>query len=101
MPGLSTRHSRSPIGSSRPASIPRSGPLATDNALAESTIGLYKTELIKRFGPWRDCEMVEIETLEWVHWFNTERPHESIDDLTPEFVEQFHYDTKNRLAGTG
>ena len=74
---------------------------AYDNALAESTIGLYKTELIKRFGPWRDCEMVEIETLEWVHWFNTERPHESIDDLTPEFVEQFHYDTKNRLVSTG
>ena len=47
---------------------------AYDNALAESTIGLFKTELIKRFGPWRDCESVEIETLEWVHWFNTERP---------------------------
>lgn len=74
---------------------------AYDNALAESTIGLYKTELIKRFGPWRDCESVEIETLEWVHWFNTERPHESIDDFTPAFVEQFHYDTKNRLVSTG
>lgn len=80
--------------------IPRSGPSATD-ALAESTLGLYKTELIKRFGPWRDCEMVEMETLEWVHWFNTERPHESIDDFTPAFVEQFHYDSRNRLFSTG
>ena len=56
---------------------------AYDNALAESQIGLYKTELIRPEGPWRDVDHVEIETLNGSHWFNTERPHESIDDLTP------------------
>jgi putative transposase len=74
---------------------------AYDNALAESQIGLYKTELIRPDGPWRDVEHVELETLDWVHWFNTERPHESIDDLTPVQAEQAHYAARNRLAETG
>ena len=73
---------------------------AYDNALAESQIGLYKSELINR-QPWKDCEHVEIETLDWAHWFNTDRPHESIDDLTPIQVEQFHYTHRTRLAETG
>ena len=63
---------------------------AYDNALAESAIGCYKTELINPEGPWRNAEQVELATLEWVWWFNTERPHESIDDLTPVEAEQFH-----------
>src|SRR5262249_26331316 len=41
-----------------------------DNALAESVIGLYKTEVIRRRGPWRSVEDVEFATLEWVDWFN-------------------------------
>jgi putative transposase len=64
---------------------------AYDNALAESQIGIYKSELIHPYGPWRDLEQVEIETLDWVFWFNNQRPHESIDDLTPVQVEQIHY----------
>jgi putative transposase len=40
-----------------------------DNALAESTIGLYKTELIRRRGPWRNLDDVELATLEWVDWY--------------------------------
>ena len=44
-----------------------------DNALAESIIGLYKTEVIRRRGPWRGPEDVEFATLEWVHWYNTQR----------------------------
>ncbi|WP_020580180.1 integrase core domain-containing protein, partial [Actinopolymorpha alba] len=64
---------------------------AYDNALAESQIGLYKTELIRPDGPWPTLEHVEIATLEWVHWFNTERPHQALDDLTPLQVEQIHY----------
>ena len=44
-----------------------------DNALAESIIGLFKTEVIRRLGPWRDLEAVEFATLEWVDWFNTRR----------------------------
>ena len=45
-----------------------------DNALAESIIGLYKTEVIHRREPWRGPEDVEFTTLEWVHWYNTQRP---------------------------
>jgi len=43
-----------------------------DNALAESVIGLYKTEVIRKCGPWRNLEAVEFATLEWVAWFNDE-----------------------------
>jgi putative transposase len=74
---------------------------AYDNALAESQIGAYKTELIRPDGPWRDVEHVEIETLNWVHWFNHERIHESIDDLTPLEVEAAHYAARNRLIPAG
>lgn len=74
---------------------------AYDNALAESQIGLYKTELIRPEGPWRDVDHVEVETLNWVDWFNNERIHESIDDMTPRAVEEFHYAARNRLRPTG
>ena len=74
---------------------------AYDNALAESQIGAYKTELIRPDGPWRDVEHVELETLRWVHWFNHERTHESVDDLTPIEVEAAHYAARNRLRPTG
>ena len=63
---------------------------AYDNALAESQIGLFKAELIQPESPWRGVEHVEIETLNWVDWFNHERPHEAIDDLTPAAAEQVH-----------
>ncbi len=46
---------------------------ALDNALAETTVGSFKNELIHRQGPWPDVDHVEIETLTWVDWFNTER----------------------------
>jgi putative transposase len=74
---------------------------AYDSALAESQIGAYKTELIRPEGPSRDVEHVEIETLDWVDWFNTERPHESVDDLTPVQAEEVHYAAQNRLLPTG
>jgi putative transposase len=74
---------------------------AYDNALAESQIGLFKTELIRSEGPWRDVEHVEIATLHWVHWFNHERTHESVDDLTPAETEQAYYAARNRLLPTG
>jgi putative transposase len=44
-----------------------------DNALAETIIGLYKTELIRRRGPWKGLDEVEYATLEWVDWFNHRR----------------------------
>jgi putative transposase len=74
---------------------------AYDNALAESQIGLFKAELIHRHGPWRDRDHVEIATLDWVNWFNTERPHESIDDLTPVQVEDLHHRYRAGLAEAG
>ncbi len=74
---------------------------AYDNALAESQIGLYKSELIWPEGPWRDHEHVELETLNYVDWFNNDRPHESIDDLTPRQAEEIHYAARNRLDPTG
>lgn len=64
---------------------------ADDNSLAESQIGLYKSELIHHEGPWRDVDQVEAATASWVLWFTTERTHGSIDDLTPLEVEQLDY----------
>ena len=58
--------------------------------MAESHIGCYKTELIVPDGPWPDLEAVEAATLHWVWWFNHERTHEGIDDLTPVQTEQVH-----------
>ncbi|WP_082784210.1 integrase core domain-containing protein [Microbacterium laevaniformans] len=71
---------------------------AYDNSLAESQIGLYKSELIHHDGPWRDIDQVEAATASWVLWFNTERTHGSIDDLTPLEVEQLDY-ARNEPVG--
>lgn len=62
-----------------------------DNALAESVIGLYKTELIKPRRPWKGFDDLEIATAEWVDWYNHRRPFEYCDDLTPVEAEQAHY----------
>lgn len=56
---------------------------ALDNALMESTIGLYETELIDQRKSWTGRAEVERETASWVHWFNTNRLHSSIGYLTP------------------
>jgi putative transposase len=74
---------------------------AYDNALAESHMGVYKSELIHSYGPWKDRDHLEAATLDWVHWFNTSRPHESIQDLTPIQAEQTHYTHRTRLAEAG
>ncbi len=62
-----------------------------DNALAESVIGLYKTEVIRRLGPWRSIEAVEIATLRWVDWFNKKRLFESIGHMPPIEYEEAYY----------
>ena len=72
-----------------------------DNSLAESQIGLYKSELIHHEGPWRDVDQVEVATASWVQWFNTERTHSSIDDLTPVEAEQHDYAHTEPLERTG
>ena len=63
-----------------------------DNALAESVIGLFKTEVIHRKGPWRHLEAVEFATLHWVDWFNTRRLLEPIGYVPPAEYEARYYD---------
>jgi transposase InsO family protein len=63
-----------------------------DNALAETINGLYKTEVIRARGPWRNMDEVEYATLEWVDWFNNRRLLEPIGDIPPAEFEQAYYD---------
>ena len=69
-----------------------------DNALAESIIGLYKTEVIEHLGPWNSMVPVEIETLGWVDWFNNRRLLEPIGYLPPAEFEELHYERQKGLA---
>jgi putative transposase len=62
-----------------------------DNALAETVIGLFKTEVIHRRGPWRSFESVEFATLEWVDWFNNRRLLEPIGNIPPAEAEAAYY----------
>jgi putative transposase len=71
---------------------------AYDNALAETTIGLFKTELIKPQGPWKTCDQVEIATLEYVDWYNHRRPHSAAADLPPADFETLYTSTEPRLT---
>jgi putative transposase len=65
---------------------------AFDNALAESVIALFKTEVIRRLGPWKSLEAVEFATLEWVDWFNMRRLLEPIGYVPPAEYEARYYE---------
>ena len=69
-----------------------------DNALAESVIGLFKTEVIHRKGPWRGRDPVEYATLEWVHWFNSQRLLGPIGYVSPETFEMNYYQQQENPA---
>lgn len=74
-----------------------------DNALAETTNGLYKTECV--FGPdvprpWEDVDQLELATLSWVHWFNEDRLHSHCGDVPPAEFEAAHY-AAQQTAPTG
>jgi putative transposase len=69
-----------------------------DNALAETINGLYKTEVIRRRGPWRSLETVELATLEWVEWFNNRRLLEPIGNIPPAEAEARYYQQIETLA---
>ena len=76
-----------------------------DNALAETVNGYYKTELVRgpaRPGPWKTVEDLELATLGWVHWHNTQRLHSYLGDVPPiEFEQRFYADqtTSPQLVG--
>ena len=69
-----------------------------DNSLAESTIGLFKTELIRRHGPWRTLDQVELATLGYIDWFNHHRLHGQIGNLPPAELEAAYYRQAGQAA---
>ena len=69
-----------------------------DNALAETVNGLFKTEVIRRRGPWRSLEAVELATLEWVDWFNNRRLLEPIGNMPPAEAEERYYAQLQEMA---
>lgn len=68
-----------------------------DNALAESIIGLFKTEVINFLGTWKSVAQVEWETLQWVSWYNNERLHSAIGHRPPQEVEEAFHAQMNTL----
>jgi len=68
------------------------------NALAETIIGLYKTEIIHQRGPWRHLEAVEYATLEWVDWFNHRRLLEPIGNVPTAELEPAYDRQRNEWA---
>ena len=63
-----------------------------DNAMAESIIGLFKTEAVKQLGPWKSVNQIEWETLKWVDWFNNKRLLGPIGYLTPNEAEENYFE---------
>jgi putative transposase len=87
---LSIRYSERLIDAAVQPSVGTTGD-SYDNALAETIIGLYKTEVIHHRGPWRNIDAVEYATLEWVDWFNNRRLLEPIGNIPPaEFETAYH-----------
>src|SRR5680860_138918 len=74
---------------------------AYDNALAETINGLYKTELIRKRGPWKTLEDVEFGTLEWVDWFNNRRLLEPIGNIPPAELEEMYYRQQSLVEDEG
>jgi transposase InsO family protein len=72
-----------------------------DNALAESVIGLFKTEVIRQAGPWRSLDDVEWATLEWVAWWNTQRLLEPLGYLPPAEYERQYAELQRAPTAAG
>lgn len=64
-------------------------------------IGLFRTELIKKAGPWRSVEQVDIATLEYVEWFNHRRLFEACGDIPPAELDTAHYRQRAALIEAG
>lgn len=71
---------------------------AFDNALAETINGFYKTEVINHLGPWHGLADVERATMEWVHWFNTERSYENLGYKSPAEYEMTYHQGSQAAA---
>ena len=69
-----------------------------DNAMAETINGLYKTEVIRKDGPWRGIDPVEYATLVWVDWFNNRRLLEPIGNIPPMELEEAYYRSQETQA---
>ena len=69
-----------------------------DNALAETIIGLYKTEEIRHKGPWKSIDAVEYATASWVEWFNNRRILKPIGDIPPAEFESMHCQSQTTVA---
>jgi putative transposase len=93
---LSIRYSERLATAGAVASVGSTGD-SFDNAAAESLNGLYKTEVIRRRGPWRSLDDVEYATLEWVDWYNQQRLHSWCGDIPPAEYEDL-YDRQNTDA---
>ena len=61
-------------------------------------IGLFKTELIRQQGPWRNLEAVEFATLSWEDWFNNRHPLQPNHDLPPAKKESLYFQQLERAA---
>jgi transposase InsO family protein len=73
-----------------------------DNALAETVIGLFKTEVIRRCGPWRNVDEVEFAVLEWVGWYNNRRLLEPLGYMSPvDFENAYHQPQVTPVAEAG
>jgi transposase InsO family protein len=72
-----------------------------DNALAETINGLYKTEVIRRRGPWKNVDDVEFATLEWVDRFTNRRLLEPIGDIPPAEYEMLYWTESDRTDTVG
>ncbi len=66
--------------------------------MAEPIIGLFKTEVIHRCGPWKSLDAVEYATLEWVDWFNHRRLLEPIGHIPPAEAENNFYAVEAQTA---
>jgi transposase InsO family protein len=94
---LSIRYSERLIDAGVQPSVGTTGD-SYDNALAETIIGLYKTEVIHHRGPWRNIDAVEYATLEWVDWFNNRRLLEPIGNMPPVEFETAYYRQREESA---
>ena len=87
---LSIRYSDKLVEAGIDASVGSVGD-SYDNALAETINGLYKTEVIRHRGPWKNIDEVEYATLDWVDWFNHRRILEPIGNIPPVEYELMYY----------